>query len=426
MFLGSFHAPARIAALGLLFAVTCSPLLSQGSSGRIFGNITDQSGGSVAGAMVTVTDLERGTSRTLTTDVAGAYSAPNLTPGTYAVRVEFQGFKIVDRRDIPLGVAQEIRLDLSLEPGLQAQTVTVTGEPPAINTTSAELGGTLQNEAINDLPLNGRNFQNLLDLRPGVTKYPGNAGWTQSTNGMRPHDNFFMVDGINSNDPWMAQSMMNAVMAAGDAGTILPIDAIDEFRTQQNPRAENGWKPGAIVNVGVKSGTNTIHGSAYAYGRTTGWDARNYFNPDVNSRPDCSTDPFPCTKTPVELEQYGASIGGAIKKDKLFYFANFEGQRYSVGNPVPHVVPITNTGSTDAKHGLVAACLATLPANGGPGATALSLQLAGLDANCNPLSNYPGLFPVNNGTTTTLDTSLSSVNKIYSGVTKIDYHLNDK
>src|SRR5258708_7098029 len=178
-------------------------------------------------------------------------------------------------------------------------TVTVTGEIAALNTTNAELGGSLTNETINDLPLNGRNFENLLDLRPGVVKYPGNSGWAQSTNGLRPHDNFFMVDGINSNDPWMAQSVMNAVMAAGDAGTMLPIDAIDEFKTNQNPRAEYGWKPGAVVNVGIKSGGNALHGTAYAYGRTDAWDANDYFAP----------------KSPLSLEQYGGTIGWRILRD---------------------------------------------------------------------------------------------------------------
>jgi hypothetical protein len=411
--------------LGVMFAVLllCIPAFSQGSNGRIVGTITDANGGAITGATVTILDVARGTSRPLTTDESGAYNAPNLTPGAYKVRAEFKGFKTTERQNVVLEVGQEVRVDLALQPGEQAQTITVTEAVPLVETTNAELGGTLQNQVINDLPLNGRNFENLLDLRPGVTKYVGNSGWTQSSNGLRPHDNFFMVDGINSNDPWMAQSMMNAVMAAGDAGTMLPIDAIDEFKTQQNPRAENGWKPGAIVNVGVKSGTNTVHGSAYAYGRTTGWNARNYFNGDIKSKPDCATDPFPCTKTPVALEQYGASIGGPIKKDKLFYFANFEGQRYDVGNPVPHSsIPITNLTSTDSTFGLIASCQAVAPAK----RTALSLQLAGLDATCAPLSNYPGLFPVNNGTTTTLDTSLSSDNKIYSGVGKIDYHINDK
>src|SRR5438552_14162167 len=127
------------------------------------------------------------------------------------------------------------------------------------------------------------------------------------TNGGRPHDNYFMVEGINSNDPWMAQSIMNAVMAAGDAGTILPIDAIDEFRLQQNPRAEYGWKPGAVVNVGIKSGSNQIHGTAYAYGRNGDWDARDFF----------AAEPVP-----LSLQQFGGSAGGPIKKDRIFYFAN--------------------------------------------------------------------------------------------------------
>ena len=221
----------------------CASLLAQGSAGSISGTVTDPSGASVPQAKVTVTDMARGGARTLTTDAAGAYAAPNLTPGNYSVKVEFQGFKTTDRPNIQLEVGQDIRVDMTLQPGDQTQTVTVTGEAAILNTSNAEVGGSLSNQVINDLPLNGRNFENLLDLRPGVTKYPGNSGWAQSTNGLRRHDNFFMVDGINSNDPWMAQSVMNAVMAAGDAGTMLPIDAIDEFKTNQNPAPNMAGSP---------------------------------------------------------------------------------------------------------------------------------------------------------------------------------------
>jgi hypothetical protein len=133
----------------------CVPLFSQGSTGRIDGDVRDQSGAVLVGAKVIVTDAQRGGARTLTTDSAGAYSAPNLIPGTYTVRVEFQGFRSVDRRNILLEVAQELRVDLTMQPGEQTQTVTVTAEAPAINTTNAELGGTIQNSAINELPLNG-------------------------------------------------------------------------------------------------------------------------------------------------------------------------------------------------------------------------------------------------------------------------------
>jgi carboxypeptidase family protein/TonB-dependent receptor-like protein len=394
----------------LLALLVCAPLFPQGSTGRVDGNITDQTGGAIVGAKVTVTDLQRGVARTLTTDTAGAYAAPNLTPGNYSVKAEFQGFRTVERRDIVLEVAQQLRIDLQMQPGEQTQTVTVTGEAPAIETTNAELGGTIPNNVINDLPLNGRNFENLLDLRPGVSKYPGNSAWTNSTNGLRPHDNYFMVEGINSNDPWMAQSVMNAVMAAGDAGTILPIDAIDEFRLQQNPRAEYGWKPGAVVNIGIKSGSNAIHGTAYAYGRNGDWDARDFFADQA---------------VPLSLQQFGGSAGGPIKKDKLFYFANFEEQRLSVANPVQHKVPVTAAGIGSATQNLISACKAV-----GSALTPLSAQLAGLSTNCTPLANYPGLFPVNPGTDPAdprnLNTSISSDNKIDSGLAKMDYHLNDK
>jgi len=388
-----------------------APIFAQANLGSVRGTVRDETGGAVVGAAVSVIDVERGLTRNVVTDATGEYSCPGLLPGKKTVRVEFKGFKTFEQSNIALEVGQAATLDVVLSPGAVNETIRVTEAPPLLDTASAELGGTIQNEAINDLPLNGRNFQNLLDLRPGVTKYPGNSGWTQSTNGLRPHDNFFMVDGINSNDPWMAQSVMNAVMAAGDAGTILPIDAIDEFRTQQNPRAEFGWKPGAVVNVGVKSGTNQFHGTAYAYGRDGSWDALNYF----------TTPGSPVAS--VELEQFGGSVGGPILKDKLFFFANFEQQRYSVGNPVQHELPVTAAGSGAAAQNLIGACNAALAAGT---LTALSAQLAGLNTSCSPQSNYPGLFPVNPGPTTQTNTSLASQNNINSGLGKVDYHLNSK
>src|SRR5579863_935293 len=407
--LGRKAARATVICAGLL--VLCFQLLPQGSEGSISGTVTDQSGAAIPSAKVTVTDVQRNVSRAVTTDAAGAFAAPNLIPGTYTVRVEFQGFKTFDRQGLVLEVGQELRVDVSLQAGDQTETEVVTGEVAALNTTNSELGGTLTNEVINDLPLNGRNFENLLDLRPGVVKYPGNSGWTQATNGLRPHDNFFMVDGVNSNDPWMAQSMMNAVMAAGDAGTMLPIDAIDEFKTNQNPRAEYGWKPGAIVNVGIKSGSNSFHGSAYAYGRTDSWDANNFFSNEVGQ-----------PLAPLSLEQYGGSVGGRIIRNKLFFFANFESQQYTVGSPFVHSVPITAASSADPTKSLVGACNAVLA--GGGQVSALSAQLAGLSTNCTPLANYPGLFPAS--TNGSYATALASTNSIFSGVGKLDYHLNEK
>jgi carboxypeptidase family protein len=419
-----------LVALGLAFLVGCSQLFAQGSAGRIIGAVTDQSGGAVTGATVSIVDTQRNLTRTVTTDSAGEYNAPNLLPGAYTIRAAFQGFKTAERSGVTLEVNQDLRVDLTLQPGEQTEKVTVTGELPLVETTNAVVGGTIQNNVINDLPLNGRNFTNLLVLRPGTVKYAGGSGWTQSTNGLRPHDQNYQVDGIDSNDPWMAQSVMNAVMAAGDAGTMLPIDAIDEFRTEQNPEAQYGWKPGGVINVGVKSGTNNIHGTAYAYGRSNAFDARSFFNPaPVNGV--CAFGPLAaCDQAALNLEQFGVSVGGPIKKDKLFYFANYEQQRYTNGNPAPHFVPVTSgPGASDAGDGLIGACLAALPANGGPGLAPLSAQLAGLSTSCAPLANFPGLFPAASGAAggpATLLTELNTTNTIHSGIAKIDYHLNAK
>jgi hypothetical protein len=432
---------ALLLAIGLQFLAS-APLFSQGSTGRVLGTVTDQSGGAVAGAAVTITDTERGTTRTLSTDESGEYNAPSLIASTYKVHVEAKGFKLVDRQNVILEVNGNVRVDVKLQPGDVSQTITVTEEIPLVETTNAELGGTLQNTIIENLPLNGRNFENLLTLRPGVEIYVGGGGWTQSTNGVRPHDNMYLVEGVNSNDPYMAQSIMNAAMAAGDAGTILPVDAIQEFKTEVNPSAQYGWKPGAVVSVGIKSGTNSYHGTAYAYGRSDSFDARNYFNGDVNSNPGCVADPVPCTKTPVELEQYGATFGAPLKKDKLFYFLNFEAQRYSVGNPQEHNVPVTthlptpttpncpNGFAGNCRKSLTDACNDALLA--GPLTNNAGVMLAGLDpATCNPLAGQPangflGMFPVRTDPTTDLVTGINSNNRVYSGLAKIDYHLNDK
>ena len=410
-----FWKTVQVLAPGLAVLLTSLPLLSQTNLGRISGNVRDESGAAIVGATVTVTDVAKNVSRTLTTDEAGAYNAPSLSPGIKILRAEYKGFKTVERQNIELGVSADIRVDFELQPGAVTQTVTVTEAPPMIETTTTTLGGTLSNQTINELPLNGRNFTNLMTLRPGVTIYPGGGGWTQSTNGVRAHDNVYLVDGVNSNDPWMAQSMMNAGAAAGDADNILPIDAIQEFKTSVNPSAEYGWKPGAVVNVGIKSGTNSIHGSAYAYGRSDSFDARDYF-----SQP-------PAPKPPLSLQQFGATVGGPIKKDKLFYFLSYEDQRYSVGNPAVHNLPITGgAGAADPVNGMQGACLAAL-APGGGGVAPLSAQLAGLNpSTCAPLSNYPGLFLVNNTDSKTVTSSIASQNQIDSGLVKIDYHLNDK
>src|SRR5580700_6517879 len=291
----------------LLLAVSV-PVFSQTVTGRLLGTVADQSGAAVAGATVIITDVQRGTSRTVVTDESGNYVAPELQPGTYKVRAEAKGFKTVERPTIPVEVGTDLRVDITLPAGSLSETVVVTDEVPLIDTTSSTLGGTLSNAQINDLPLNGRNYENLLQLRPGVMRYPGGGFSTTSTNGLRAEDNAYFVEGLFNSEPFSGQSIINGAGVAGDSATILPIDAIQEFNVQENPPAEYGWKPGAVVNVGLKSGTNSLHGTAYGFYRDTIFDARNYFNPDTTS------------KTPRSLKQFGTTLGGPIVKDKLFFF----------------------------------------------------------------------------------------------------------
>src|SRR6201998_934523 len=248
--------------VGLCLA--CNPLLAQVNTGRILGTITDQSGGVIAGAMGTETNTGTGVARTLTSDQAGEYIAPNLLAGNYTVRAPSTGFQTFERQNIAVGVGQDTRIDAQLVPGQVTQTVEVTSAPPLLDTTSAVVSGTLEAQAIVDLPLNGRNFENLLVLRPGVVAAPGGGTLTTSTNGLQPQDNNYFFEGLDSNDPFSGQSITNTTLPFGDAATILPIDAIQELNVEKNAPAAFGRRPGAVINIGLKSGTNTIHGSAYA------------------------------------------------------------------------------------------------------------------------------------------------------------------
>jgi len=314
------------------------PAYSQGSTGRILGTVVDQSGGTVANAAVTVLDKDRGVSRNLTTDDAGVYNAPNLTPGNYTVRAEAKGFKVFERQNIVLEVGKELRVDATLQPGDQTQTVTVTESVPLVETTNATMGGTLENADIVDLPLNGRDYQNLLGLRPGVMLMVGGGPWTQSTNGVRPDESVWMVEGVFNANPFDARPVIGMPSPFTDGAIILPIDAIQEFNVMENPKAEYGWKAGAVVNVGIKSGTNQLHGAAYAFGRYDAWDARNFYNVADPASGCPVVVSGSCLKYPAQLKQFGGVAGGKIKKDKLFFFGGYEGLR-------SYIAPAAGTSS---------------------------------------------------------------------------------
>jgi Carboxypeptidase regulatory-like domain/TonB dependent receptor len=388
----------RFLAMSFAALLLSLPMFGQGNAGRILGSVTDQAGGVIVGAAVVVNDVQRGISRTLTTDDAGQYLAPNLLPGEYSVRAQARGFKAVERLNIGLEVGKDARVDFVLPTGNVTEVVEVQDLVPLVDSTSATLGGTIDNQTINDLPLNGRDYQKLLTLRPGVMIYPGGGGWDQSANGIRPESNAYVVDGMTDDEPFSALSVINAPGLTGDAVTVIPIDAIQEFNTLINPKAEYGWKPGVTVTVGLKSGTNDIHGTAYAFGRSESFDARNYFNPS------------PQPQVPLDFKQFGATGGGAIIKDKLFYFVGYEGQRYSVGNSF--IVTVPTTASVGDPSVSIPDAKADLAANG---ITTLSQQ---------SLALLP-LYPANAGLSSTVTIGYPNVNTSDSVLGKIDYHVND-
>jgi hypothetical protein len=406
------------------------PAFSQGSTGRILGTVSDTSGGVVASATVTVADTERGVTRTLTTDDAGAYNAPNLTAGTYTVRAEAKGFKKLERQNVVVEVGHEVRVDLTVQPGEQTQVVTVTESVPLVETTNATMGGTLENADIVDLPLNGRDYQNLLGLRPGVMLQPGGGPWTQSTNGVRPDESVWLVEGVFNANFFDARPVINMPSPFTDGATILPVDAIQEFNVQENPKAEYGWRAGAVVNVGIKSGTNTLHGDAYAFGRYQGWDARNYFN-IAKQGGTCALGLLSaCDQLPAQLKQFGAVVGGPIKKDKLFFFGGYEGLRSFIGSAYALSVPTTVAGAGPSASFVDA--INAVHASGTPiSATSLNLVCPNAVGQALPLAASFACTPdttivPNNGSSNSYLSTFPITNTSDNGIGKIDFHPNDK
>jgi len=385
--------------------LTAAMLFAQTQQGRIVGRVTDSTGAVLKGATVTVENLATGEKRVLATNEAGDYAAPYLNPGNYKLTVEAPNFKTVERQNIVIEVATDVRIDMVLSPGAASEVVQVTAEQPLVETLNDVLGGTITNKQITELPLLGRDFQNLLELRPGVQRTPGGGFHSVTSNGNRTDDNNYIIDGTDNNDVYYGETVINAAGVQGTPASHLPLDAIQEFNTQENQGSDYGWKPGVVVNLGLKSGGNQFHGTGYYFHRNNAFDARNYFNP------------YPDQVASVLLHQFGGSLGGPIVKDKLFFFATYEGVRDRVGNPYnvssPVTVSLANAANPlgnpdisipDAING----CLAT------PGCTPnpLSLQVA-------------KIFLPNPGPNELIDFDFDNKNREDNAIFKLDYRVND-
>jgi len=287
----------------------CLPAWAQDATGKITGTVTDPSGAVISGAKVTVTNVTTNVSHDTITNQSGFYQALQLPIGSYRVSVEMSGFqKTTIDSNTPLQINQTLKIDVQLQVGQTSSAVTVESNVSQVETENSAAGGTVIGQAIFELPLNGRNTLDLLATQPGVTpSNPGNgAAGSYSIGGQRTDSVTYLLDGGNNNN-----LLSNNVVANPNP------DAVAEFRViQNNYSAEYGRNAGGIVSVVTKSGTNSLHGTAYDYLRNNFFDANSFFNNQQGL-------PTPILKR----NQYGGTIGGPILKDKLFFFFSYQGQK---------------------------------------------------------------------------------------------------
>ena len=329
---------ALIVMLGFALAARVS---AQVVGATISGTVVDPSGAKMPGANIVITNVGTGISTFTVTRGEGVFGVPNLQPGNYEIKVSATGFSTLLRKGITLTVGQELVLNLTLQVGSVNEQVTVTAEAPTVNLANSTISGVIEQKTVAELPLNGRSWTDLATLQPGVhasqNQPPINAGdrvkrglgLELTISGARPQQNNYLLDGVNIND--YANAGPGSVLG-GNLGT----DAVAEFSVlTTNYSTEYGRTSGGIITATTKSGTNQFHGSAYEFIRNDALDAASFID-NANGNP----------KPPFRRNQYGASAGGPIQRDKTFIFGDYEGVRQALGTTT-----ISNVLSPDAVGG---------------------------------------------------------------------------
>jgi carboxypeptidase family protein/TonB-dependent receptor-like protein len=325
----------KAAILGVALFVAAAVVHAQTSTGGVTGTVTDKTGAAVSGAAVKLTNQGTRIIKEGQTNSNGYFTFINVQPGSYILTVEKPGFKSASVTTFEIQVNQTLTQNVQLEVGAVSEKVIVSTEAPLLQSSTSELGTVIEERPLKELPLNGRNFTQLLILTPGITPIssaqgsgisatdagitaiPGTSFYKPSVNGQENRENLFYLDGILNTD------------IRGAVYGVLPIlDTLNEFKVQsQNDKPEFGGTLGGIVNVATKAGTNNFHGSAWDFARSDIFDARNPFN-DICSPPQCST----ATAIPpghYSQNEFGGAMGGPIFKNKTFFYAGYEGWRFS-------------------------------------------------------------------------------------------------
>ena len=325
-----------VLAIVMLILGGTQTLAGQTYRGGIAGAVQDSTGAVVPHAKIKLTGTETGYKREMESTSSGDYSFQDLPLGVYFIEVEGTGFQAIKIEKIAVRPGQVYSLDIKLGVASSAEQVEVNAAAITLDTVSSTNNSVVNEKAVANIPLNGRDFTQLIKIVPG---YNG-AG---SINGARTNQNNYQIDGADNNDIWQNGSAANQSGVNGIAGVTIPIDAIDQFNVQSNGNAEAGRNAGSLISLAIKTGSNTLHGSGYYFNRNEFFAAQN---------------PFLTTARKSKLRniQFGGSLGGPIIKDKLFFFANYERQRFVIANTGPATEPtaayVAAGTSLLTKHGI--------------------------------------------------------------------------
>lgn len=321
----------QVLAIVFLFGALV-PGYPQVVGGSISGTVHDGTGASLSGAIVTVRQIETGATRTLATASDGRFYAPSAPVGKYVVTIRKEGFEADQQSGISLAIGQSLQLNFVLGVAKVNQEVVVDAQPVNVNTTTQQTSGLIDERQVKDLPLNGRSYDELLTLNPATVNYTGqrsggigtsnsSVGNMFSVSGRRPQDNLFLLNGIE----YTGASLIN-VTPGGTSGELLGVDAVREFNVATDTYgAAFGKRDGAQISIVTSSGTNQFHGTAFEFLRNSDLDARNYF--DVGSIPE------------FQRNQFGGSLGAPIRRNRMFFFGNYEGFRQNWGLSAVTLVP---------------------------------------------------------------------------------------
>lgn len=402
----------------ILILFSAVSLSAQITTGDITGTVTDQSGAAVAGATISAVCPQTNQSRSVTSGSAGEYQLSGMPICVYKVTVSLQGFKTT-ARDVTVTVAQTTKSDFKLQVGERNETIEVEAATPLVDF-STGVNNEVDTKSIVDLPTEGRDFKSILALTPGVQRTPGGGFLDVSVSGQRTTTNNYMIDGMPNNDRFYGSEVVGQPGVLGIPASVLGNDSISEYTVQQLPSAENGVKGGAAVNVNLKSGTNSFHGTAFYFGDYDWLNAKNYFSPKT---------------LPYHNHNYGGTVGGPIVKDRTFFFFTYEGQRNKALEPYDVTIPTQGDlacAVADANHTALPAGCTALNTTG----AAFPLNPAGLNllkyypcsdgaggfVSCTPAAANAAVAP--GGFTQTI--SSPNTDKMGSYIIRVDHKMNDK